>query len=179
MSEDNKDYRLLIQKPRSKKLKPKIDLVAMVSVSFLLIIFFMVTTELARPQAMDLGLPDDGRCGFGGCGGYFRSERVITLLLADDNKIISYRGLLEYPENEPSKLDYGKEIRTSLMEMSKQILDRTGNIDKGAIVIIKPSKKCSYGNLVDILDEMAITKIPAYTILNDFTPEEMKLLASN
>ena len=44
------------------------------------------------------------------------------------------------------------------------------------IVIIKPSKKCTYRNLVDILDEMAIVDVPTYAIVNEFTPEEAKLL---
>ena len=44
------------------------------------------------------------------------------------------------------------------------------------IVIIKPSKKSNYRNLVDILDEMAITGVPTYAIVNEFTPEESKLI---
>jgi hypothetical protein len=34
------------------------------------------------------------------------------------------------------------------------------------IVIIKPSKKSNYKNVIDILDEMAISDV--YTIVNDF-----------
>jgi hypothetical protein len=33
--------------------------------------------------------------------------------------------------------------------------------------------------LVSILDEMAITNIQTYAIVNDFTPEESNLLAIN
>lgn len=178
MSGDNNEFRLVKNKPRSKKLNPKIDLAAMVSVSFLLIIFFMVTKELSKPQAMDLGLPDNGGCGIGitSCGP--RSDRVITILLDDDNKLISYWGLLEFPNQPPKKFDYGKNgIRKELFAYNKKIKQVFGS-DKGAIVLIKPSKKSNYGNLVDILDEMAIAKIPTYTIINDFTPEEYKLLAS-
>jgi biopolymer transport protein ExbD len=177
MSEDNNEFRLVKNKPRSKKLNPKIDFAPMVSVSFLLIIFFMVTIELARPQAMDLGLPEDCNDCYGGCGGDFR--RRITLLLDDDNKVISYRGFLEYPEEKPKKLNYGKDgIRKELTIAKKKILQDLGDEDRGAIVIIKPSKKCNYGNLVDILDEMAVSNIATYAIVNDYTPEEMKLLAS-
>lgn len=177
MSEDNNDFKLIINKPRSKKLNPKIDFAAMVSVSFLLIIFFMVTKELARPQAMDLGLPEDCDDCYGGCGVDFR--RKITLLLDDNNKIISYRGLLQYPDQKPKKIGYDKDgIRKELANTKKQILKETGDSKRGAIVIIKPSKKCNYGNLVDILDEMAITEIPTYAIINDYTPEEIRLLAS-
>ncbi|WP_370528449.1 hypothetical protein [Flavobacterium sp. CLA17] len=53
-----------------------------------------------------------------------------------------------------------------------------GRSGRGAIVIIKPSNKCNFKNLIDILDEMAIAKIDTYTIVNEFSPEESKLLAS-
>ncbi len=180
MNEDNDDFRLIKNKPRSKKLNPKIDFAAMVSISFLLIIFFMVTKELSKPQAMDFGAPERG-CGPDEgaiiCGVW--STRVITLLLDDDNKIISYRGMLEYPDQKPKIIGYGKNgIRKELAIAKKQILQVTGDNDRGAIVIIKPSKKSNYGNLVDILDEMAITNIPTYAIINDYTPEEVRLLAS-
>jgi biopolymer transport protein ExbD len=180
MSENGNDYRLIKNKPRSKKLNPKVDLAAMISISFLLIMFFMVTEELSRPQAMDLGLPDnDIGCGGTHCG-FGPQVRTITLLLDDNNKIISYRGLLEVPDNKPAVYAYGKEgIRKVLARMSEQIYQATGNRDIGAIVLIKPSKKSNYGNLVDILDEMAINRIPTYAIINDYTPEEAKLLALN
>ena len=43
-------------------------------------------------------------------------------------------------------------------------------------VIIKPGKKSNYRNLVDILDEMAIVGVPTNAIVNDITPEELKLI---
>lgn len=180
MSENSNNFKIIKDKIRSKKLKPRIDLAAMVSVSFLLIIFFMVSKELARPQAMDLGLPDYGRCGpdYGGCR-LTDERRVITLLLDDNNHIIWYRGILESPDEKPQTLNFGDDgIRKKLTLANKQIMQLTRSNDRGSIVIIKPSKKSNYGNLVDILDEIAITKIPTYAIINDFTPEEMKLLAS-
>lgn len=183
MSENITEYRVVKAKPRSKKLRPRVDLTAMISISFLLIMFFMVNTELSRPQAMDLGLPDYGGCGGNvGCGADFR--RTITLLLDDNNKVISYRGLLEVPEDAPKTSGYGKDgIRKELLSMNEKVkgymLERSYfKHNDGAVVIIKPSKKSNYGNLVDILDEMAINRIPTYAIVNDFTPDEMKLLAS-
>lgn len=182
MEENNYSSRIIKEKFKTKKLKPRIDLAAMVSVSFLLIVFFMVNRELSKPQAIDLGMPNGGGCHFGGC--YKPDEkRVITLLLDDNNKIIFYWGLLDVPNEKIKKLNYGKNgIRKELAAKNKIIkkyLHGRGINDRGAIVLIKPSKKCNYGNLVDILDEMAITKIETYAIINDFTNEESKLLASN
>lgn len=179
MNEESKEFRV-IKKPRSRKLNPRVDLAAMISMSFLLIIFFMLTKELAKPQAMDLGLPDNSGISCGGCCGKPDFRRTITLLLDDDNKVISYWGLLEIPNEKPKKQGFGKNgIRKDLTRIKSEIPKMTGSEDRGAIVIIKPSKKSNYGNLVDVLDEMAITKIPTYVIVNEFTPEESKLLASN
>lgn len=169
----------LPKKVRSKKLSTRIDLTAMVSISFLLIIFFMVTIELSKPKGIDLGLPDNGdiTCGwYGNCG----ENRSITILLGDNNKLVYYMGVLNSPIFPAREIEYGKEgIRKELLNRSKQIKEYTGESKNGLTVIIKPSKKCNFKNLVDILDEMAITKIDTYAIVNDFTPEETKLLATN
>ena len=175
----------LPKKVRSKKLNTRVDLTAMVSVSFLLIIFFMVTIELAKPKAVDLSLPDtDQGCKWDRaihCG--TDMSRNITILLDDNNKIITYSGLLFAPITGPKELSYGKNgIREELFKRSKTIREYSvalGKPKNGPIVIIKPSKKCNYKNLVDILDEMAIANIDTYAIVNDFTSEESNLLASN
>ncbi|MNO06899.1 hypothetical protein D3C81_2288800 [compost metagenome] len=49
----------------------------------------------------------------------------------------------------------------------------------GVIVIIKPSKKSNYGNLVNILDLMKVANIETYSIVDEFSTAESKLLASN
>jgi hypothetical protein len=47
---------------------------------------------------------------------------------------------------------------------------------KAAQIVIISSSKKSNRNLVDILDEMAIVGVPSNAIVNDFSPEELKLL---
>jgi hypothetical protein len=101
----------------------------------------------------------------------------MTVLLGDNDKLVYYVGLLETPKDGPKDVTYGKDgIRKKLVDRKKLVLEYTGNKDKGIIVIIKPSKKSNYRNLIDILDEMAIVGVPTYAIVNDFTPEEQKLL---
>ncbi|KAF5308753.1 hypothetical protein FQR65_LT17976 [Abscondita terminalis] len=48
-------------KVRSKKNGGKVDLTAMVDLAFLLITFFMLTTSLNKPQAMDVAMPDKNK----------------------------------------------------------------------------------------------------------------------
>jgi biopolymer transport protein ExbD len=172
----------LPKKVRSKKLSTRVDLTAMVSVSFLLIIFFMVTIELAKPKVLEYGRPDCDDCGeFFGCS-HIDENRTLTILLDGNNKIVAYSGLINYPIEKPKEINYSKNgIRKELIRKSKIVLEYSKNLGKpknGLIVIIKPTKKSNYGNLVDILDEMKIVNISNYSILDEFTLEEEKLLAA-
>jgi biopolymer transport protein ExbD len=169
------------KKVRSKKLKARVDLTAMVSVSFLLIGFFMITTELGKPKAIELGSNERSCREFSGC--YKTDEnRILTLLLGDNDKMIVYSGLLAVPLELPKEIAYGKDgIRKELEKRNKIVHEYTAALGKpgiGVTVIIKPSNKSNYKNLVDVLDEIKIIGIKSYAIVNQFTPEESKLLAT-
>ena len=165
-------------KVRSKKQNSKVDLTAMVDLAFLLITFFMLTTSLSKPQSMDLGLPDKNP------DPNKKEEivktdqrRTVTVILGANDKIKWFHGLLEAPEKDgaPATTGYGSDgIRKELLKRVKSVPEIVG-AKKGLIVIIKPTKKSTYKNLVDILDEMAICKVPTYAIVNDFSPAENKL----
>lgn len=172
-------------KVRSKKSNAKVDLTAMVDLAFLLITFFMLTTSLSKPQSMDLGLPDKEKDPLkDDVDIKVDQKRTMTIIMGKDNKIKWFHGLLEAPEpgGKPTDAVYGKN------GLRKEILTRVKSVEEycktlpnnkkgdGLIVIIKPSKKSTYRNLVDVLDEMAICKVPTYAIVNDITPDEQKLI---
>jgi len=158
-------------KVRSKKQSTRVDLTAMVDLAFLLITFFMLTTTLAKPQAMDLAMPDkddkqpDAKLDVA-------DNRTMTILLGKDNKLEWYIGLVDKPLSPPTVDNYSRTgIRKALIENNKKILAQTGDPKKGLIVLIKPSDKSTYKNMVDILDEMKITNIQTYAIVDVFDQE--------
>ncbi|MCF6129041.1 biopolymer transporter ExbD [Flavobacterium sp. AS60] len=166
-------------KVRSKKSNAKVDLTAMVDLAFLLITFFMLTTSLSKPQSMDLGLPDKDDKDEPQKDVKVDQRRTMTIIMGDNDKIKWFHGLLESPEpnGKPTDAVYGRNgLRKEILKRVVSVPQVTGNKDKGLIVIIKPSKKSTYRNLVDVLDEMAICKVPTYAIVNDITPDEMKLV---
>lgn len=140
----------------------------------------MLTTTLSKPQSMPLGLPDKEEDKTKEKPIKVDENRTLTVMLGDNNKMVYYMGLLATPIAGPKEIAYGKEgIRAELLKRKKSVVEYTGDKDKGLIVIIKPGKKSNYRNLVDILDEMAIVGVPTNAIVNDFSPEELKLLESN
>jgi biopolymer transport protein ExbD len=165
-------------KVRSKKQNSKVDLTAMVDLAFLLITFFMLTTTLSKPQSMSLGLPDKDDDPTKKTEDMKVDERrTMTVMMGENNKLVYYMGLLDTPIAGPKDIAYGKDgIRKELLARKKSVVEITGDKAKGIIVIIKPGKKSNYKNLVDILDEMAITGVATYAIVNDFLPKETELL---
>lgn len=170
-------------KVRSKKSNPGVDLTAMVDLAFLLITFFVLTTTLAKPQSMDLALPDKDKPDPTEKQPETPAWRTITVVLGKNDKLAYYIGQLSSPvvedglDGTPKVMGYGsKGIRQPLLKHIEYVKSRvTDPKIEGLTVIIKASKAATYRNVVDILDEMAITKPRSYAMV-DITPEDLKML---
>lgn len=170
-------------KVRSKKMSTKIDFTPMVDLGFLLITFFMLTTTLAKPQIMALVMPDKD----------VKKEdiepvkesKVLTLLLGANDKVYWYEGITDAKldstdfsaeglrqvilnKMDKVKAQFGTE---KYNKKNKEGVDEEHTDGSFINVIIKPTKESRYKNLVDALDEMAITKVRYYVIL-DISPLE-------
>ncbi|AMR31143.1 biopolymer transporter ExbD [Mucilaginibacter sp. PAMC 26640] len=156
-------------KVRSKKASTRVDLTAMVDLAFLLITFFMLTTTLSKPKAMDLTMPNKDEKKIDQLP--VAASRSMTILLGANNKVEWFIG--EPGKSQPTTDNYGKDgLRKTLLEKSAEIQRTTG---KPIVVLIKPSDKSTYKNVVDALDEINITKIQIYAIV-DILPAEVELL---
>ena len=157
-------------KVRSKKQSTRVDLTAMVDLAFLLITFFMLTTTLAKPQAMDMVMPDEDEKQDQKLE--VADDRTMTILLGSNNQIEWYMGTVDNPST-PTVVGYGKNgIRTAILDKMKEVKAKTG---KDLFVIIKPSDKSSYQNVVDIFDEINIINVKQRA-LADISADEISLL---
>jgi biopolymer transport protein ExbD len=141
-----------------KKMNVRVDLTAMVDLAFLLITFFIMTTTLSKPKAMDIVMP------VGKDQGATAASRSFTVCLGKNNKLMYYLGEMQKPIIAPSITGFNRDgIRKTLLETSKMVHDKTG---KSMIVLIKPSDHSVYNNLVNVLDELTITNTQQYAIVN-------------
>lgn len=148
---------------RNKKQTPKVDLTAMVDLAFLLITFFMLTTSLSKPVAMDIVKPDET------ADHQIRMEmpasRTMTILLGKNDRVAWYMG--EAGKSQPNIEDY-HQIRKSIWKNKMKMVAMNGDDPKKSlIVIIKPTTGASYKNFVDIMDELSITKITTAPAIDD------------
>jgi hypothetical protein len=85
-------------------------------------------------------------------------------LLGSHNKLEWYMG--EAGKSAPTVDNYGKDgLRKALIENAKKVADTHNADEKLMDVVIKPSDKSTYENLVATLDEMSITNIKIYAIV--------------
>lgn len=151
-----------LNNPGSKKMTPRVDLTAMVDLAFLLITFFMLTTTLSKPVAMDIAKPDisDPSVRLS-----VPASRTMTILLGKNNKIAWYMG--EEGKTRPNIEDY-QQIRHSILANQRKVAAGNGNdLRKSLIVVIKPTAGATYKNFVDIMDELSITKIVTAPAIDD------------
>jgi biopolymer transport protein ExbD len=142
---------------KGKKLSTRVDLTPMVDLGFLLITFFIFTTTMSQPTAMRLFLPKDADKPED--QNKAKESGVITLLLGKDNNVFYYEGQLA-TDGANFKSSNFKEIRTILIDKKRN------TPEKDLVVIIKPSAECTYKNVVDILDEMAINVLKKYALVD-------------
>ncbi len=192
-------------KKKAKKHAPHIDMTPMVDLMCLLITFFMLTTAFSKPKVMDITLPDKLTKNDKKDEIKIVASRTLNIILGPDNKIFYYTGRVTDPKNPPplQETDFSDTgIRKLLLDKNtalfrkieqfkadvtagkiniprdsvKSEIRRLGNEDDtGPIVLIKPYKLSTYGNFVDILDEMSIIGVARYTVV-DIYPIEVVML---
>jgi biopolymer transport protein ExbD len=157
-------------KVRAKKLSTRVDLTPLVDLAFLLISFFMLTTTLNKPKAMDLNMPkhmDDDKQDV-------KESRVINILLGKDDIVWYYeteQGMMKDMKQTTFAPDG---IRAVILRKQKRVEKEHGDKEK-TIVLIKTAEGAKYNDMVDILDEMDITQTKIYAI-QDIVPIEQETI---
>lgn len=188
-------------KPQRKTLR--VDFTPMVDMNLLLITFFMFTTTLSIPQIMQVAMPADTKDNT-----FLEKEsRAITVILGEEDKVFYYFGKPDYEDfTSLIETDY-KGLRDMLVERNFANLNKISNLrmqrakneiseaqfeeesgeikrDKdGMTVLLKPTKDSNYKNMVDALDEMQITGVGKYMIVeleesDNFLMENLKTKGS-
>lgn len=145
-------------KVRTKKANTKVDLTAMVDLAFLLITFFMLTTSLSKPIAMDIAKPDQED---NEVRNELRASQTMTILLGAKDKVAWYMG--EAKDAQPV-IESFAEVRRSLLKNKEAVKKNTG---RQLVVVVKPTDGATYKNFVDIMDELNIAAIKTAPAIDD------------
>jgi biopolymer transport protein ExbD len=147
---------------KAKKLSTLVDMTPMVDLGFLLITFFIFTSTMSSPAAMQLFMPKDTD----------KQEELnkakesgaLTIMLGKGDQVYYYEGQL-LPDGSNFKSTNFKGIRDVI------ITKKRTTPPEDLVVVIKPNEEATYKNTVDILDEMTINGIKRFALV-DITPQE-------
>ena len=150
-----------------KKGAPSVDMTPMVELGFLLITFFMLATTMSKPKTMEIIKPaknekeDDAPP--------LKKSRSLSILLGERDKVYFYvasdedlaKGNLQVDSADFSAAG----VRTTIRNRQNEVAQQYGSKDT-LVVLIKAMPKSKYKNMVDILDEMRITGVRAYALVD-------------
>jgi len=149
----------------------RIDMTPMVDLGFLLITFFIFTTEISKPATLHLNMPNQGP------PIKLPESKSLTILLSASNKIFYYYGTEFAADNQQmyqTSFDESKGLGRVIR--GKQLELESRHIEKPQLaVLIKPGNETSYRDFVDVLDEMLINGVTRYAVV-DLEKEEAAYL---
>lgn len=159
------------KKKRGKKMSTRVDLTPMVDLGFLLVTFFMLTTTFSKPQTMEINLPVKPKDAKEASEGQaVKASKSLTIILGENDKVFYYQG-----EGGP---DADLQVSNFSKDGIRSVLQQKNTTIKDMVVLIKPTDKSSYKNVVDILDEMNITNVKRYALV-DVAPQDLDLIKNH
>ncbi len=190
-------------KRRARLLPAHIDMTPMVDLACLLLTFFILTTAFNEPKVMEIVMPQKGEPrdinpskaltiilaekdqiffynGFadpteGKLPTMFKSnfsEKGIRKVLLARNKALFEKS---YYYKDSVGREMGNYANYPKDSINRQLRKMKNSDKEGPIVLIKAADGVKYGNIVDVLDEMAITNIARYAVV-DMNYIEKKML---
>ena len=178
------------KKVRAKKSSTHIDMTPMVDLGFLLITFFIFTTTMSSPKALNLNMPKDTKNDEE--LNKAKESGALTIMLGKNNGVYYYEGQL-LPDGSNFKTANFATIRQEIIDKKKEVIkthvhdsncpkiwaenkgDKNSCLDRDFVVVIKPDEDATYRNTVDILDEMTINNVKRYAMI-DITPQELEVV---
>lgn len=133
----------------------RIDMTPMVDVAFLLLTFFMLTTVFRRPQTLEIKLPPSST------NVQVSASNLLVIRVDEDHRIFQSAGLAK-----PNLLDFG--------ELGNFFKSKVAE-DPNMIILVKLDRKAKYHYMVDIIDELNLSKLTRYSVatLSDIEKEEL------
>ena len=173
MAELNTSIKNEARKLRTKKLSTRVELTAMVDLGFLLITFFMLATTFGKGKVMEIiqPVPSNDPPKYG-------AERTLTILLGNNDKPYYYIATEDGLETKVDSTDFSSSgLREVIHKRQQAVAQKFGDANL-LFVMIKPMPKTDYRNVVNALDEMAITQVDKYALTHEFNAADSLAIAS-
>jgi len=131
-------------KKKKRRIGVRIDMTPMVDIAFLLLTFFMLTTTMNKPQAMEINLPP------GESKVDVPASNLLTLRVSENGTIYWNIGT-----DKPEKVTAAE---------LKKVLKEKNSANPKLITLIKVDRKGKYIMMVNIMDELNVSDITRFSL---------------
>jgi len=192
---------------KAKKLSTRVDMTPMVDLGFLLITFFIFTTTMSSPTTMQLYMPKDTdkdeeqnkakesgaltiMLGKNNVVYVYRGQllpdasnfHTTTFKGVRDTILAMKKDVINAHVHDAGCTKIQEEARIGNPKLNPPIPPdpnwKNACLDKDLVVVIKPDEDATYKNTIDILDEMAISAIKRYAMVDLFPAEKLLIQAT-
>ena len=150
----------------SNRRSTRVDLTPMVDLGFLLITFFVFTTNLSKANAMKFTFPKDGK------PKDVKESASMTIILGEAHQVYYYERKLDL-------VNGLSQVKRTTFPGIRQLITakkRSTNLDD-LMFVIKASSEARFKDFIDLLDEMTICDIPLGHFAEvELTPEERVII---
>jgi len=150
-----------MKKPTKKRVPIRIDMTPMVDVAFLLLTFFMLTTQFKPPEEVDVILPDSNSVI------KLPESDVITLTVSKDGAVymgVDSQFLRGYLFGDENRLRQAVQLDIPTLA-AKLVEARTRN--PKLRTVLKCDKDAEYGVVMDVMDTLLKTNISRFNLVTN------------
>jgi biopolymer transport protein ExbD len=137
---------------KPKRANLRLDMTAMVDVAFLLLTFFMLTTQFKPPEAVEIDVPSSH------AEVKLPGTDLMTIAVAEDGRI--------FLSEEPNP-----QVQVSLDDLHNAIVEiRSGNPE--VRTVIKADAGADYGVVEDVMEVLKEARITRFSLVTDLETED-------
>lgn len=153
---------------KKRRIAIRIDMTPMVDIAFLLLIFYMATTQFKPPEQKEVTLPSS----------HSQIElpskdKIVVTVTSDDSIFVDYVQRVE------------KEVEGKMVSTLERIYEETDVYNVGgvinsirainlnALVIIKADRNASFGTMQKIMDTMVESNLARFQIITELESEKL------
>ena len=152
-------------KRRSSPHRIHLDMAPMVDLAFLLLTFFMLTTRLITPTAMELDFPEAGTGG--------EATNILTVLLDDHGRVFAYQGTLRQG-SAPIRHLSDKNLLATLQAFKQMETDSSAAT---STCVLKTGQRTKYGRVIHVADAVQQVRLARFSIQDSLTTMELEQMA--
>ncbi len=137
---------------KKKRLGFHVDMTPLVDITFLLLMFFLFTTTMLKPQVMEMKIPPER---------YEKVEvidnQLLSICLLEDGRIYWYVGSID-PEKPVGNTNKPTLIKPDSIRYLAFEQNLKPNVKNKMITLLKVDEKAKYEQMIIILDELNIAE---------------------